>query len=328
MADASVPLAVRAVSKRRNREKWMRGLALAFFAIVLGSIVVYLRSVDWGPVLKAIRGYKLSTLAIAAALATLSCLVYASFDLLSRQQVKHPPSSRWAMAIAFISYTFNLNLGTLLGSVGMRLRLYPRVGVPPADVVRMVAMTTVTNWQGYFALTGLALLIEPPKTMPENWIVGPVAMQFLGAGMLALAFGYLGLCAFSKRRMFHIKSFHLRLPSLRMAVVQTGLAAVNWVLIALVPWVVLQGAVPASTAMVALLVACSAGALAHIPAGLGVIEVVLLAMLGKHVPTPHMVAGLLVYRAIYYLFPFLVGLLVFAVTEVALQGKRAPKAAR
>ena len=304
----------------------MRILSLAFFALVLGAAAWTLRGVDWTAVGQAIREYRASTLVLAAVLATLSCILYASFDLLSQRLVRHALPAPWVLAIAFTSYTLNLNLGPWIGSLAVRLRLYPKLGLRSTDVLRIVVLTTITNWQGYFALAGLALLVAPPPRLPDDWPIGPLALQLAGALMFVLSAAYLALCAFAADRTLAIRKLRVRVPRLPVALAQTAVASLNWVLIAAVPYVLLRGAVSYSTAMVALLVACAAGAIAHVPAGLGVIEAVLLAMLGRDVPTPHMIAGLLAYRAVYYLWPFLLGLATFAVTEFLIRRRRSAHA--
>ncbi|MFG5409540.1 hypothetical protein ABXN37_17445 [Piscinibacter sakaiensis] len=65
----------------------------------------------------------------------------------------------------------------------------------------------------------------------------------------------------------------------------------------------------------ALLVAAVAGVLTHVPAGLGVLEAVFVALLGGTVPPATLVAALLLYRAFYYLAPLLLAAVVYLVLE-------------
>ena len=52
-----------------------------------------------------------------------------------------------------------------------------------------------------------------------------------------------------------------------------------------------------------LLLAAVAGAVSHVPGGLGVLEAVFIAALGSQVPRPELLAALLAYRCVYYLLP-------------------------
>ena len=51
------------------------------------------------------------------------------------------------------------------------------------------------------------------------------------------------------------------------------------------------------------LAAAVAGVIAHVPAGLGVLEAVFIALLGATVPEPRLLGALLAYRALYYIVP-------------------------
>ena len=101
-----------------------RGVGAAFLLLVAVMIVRYARSVNWDEVWASVRALPLSVIAQAAALAALSYLLYSCFDLFGRRYTGHGVSAARTMQIAFISYAFNLNMGSTVGGVGMRLRLY------------------------------------------------------------------------------------------------------------------------------------------------------------------------------------------------------------
>ena len=68
-----------------------------------------------------------------------------------------------------------------------------------------------------------------------------------------------------------------------------------------------------------------AGVIAHVPAGLGVLEAVFVALLGGQVPTEPLLAALLAYRGLYYVAPLLAATLLYAAFEVGAQrGARTP----
>ena len=64
-----------------------------------------------------------------------------------------------------------------------------------------------------------------------------------------------------------------------------------------------------------LLLSGIAGAVAHVPAGLGVIEAVFLALLGDAMADTELLAGLLAYRAVYYIAPLALAALGFVFVE-------------
>ena len=65
-------------SAPRSRWRHARRVALLLFLVVVAALLVrYVRSVSWRDVGRAIAGYDLATLSVAAALAALSYLLYA-----------------------------------------------------------------------------------------------------------------------------------------------------------------------------------------------------------------------------------------------------------
>ena len=61
--------------------------------------------------------------------------------------------------------------------------------------------------------------------------------------------------------------------------------------------------------------AAVAGVITHVPAGLGVLEAVFVTMLSSRLPAAQLLAGLLAYRAVYYLLPLAVAAALFAHVE-------------
>jgi uncharacterized membrane protein YbhN (UPF0104 family) len=59
-----------------------------------------------------------------------------------------------------------------------------------------------------------------------------------------------------------------------------------------------------------------AGVITHVPAGLGVLEAVFVALLAHQLPQSRLLAALLAYRAIYYLLPLAIATVAYALTEV------------
>ncbi len=301
--------------------KAKRLLTFAFFGLVAWLLFTQARSVEWGEVFTAIRGYPLSSLAAAAALAAASHLTYSCYDLLSRRYAGHRLATRPVMAVTFTSYAFNLNLGSLIGGIAFRYRLYSRLGLDNATITRVLGFSMLTNWLGYLLLAGTAFLLSP-LAPPPDWKLGSEGLRWLGAGLLAAAMAYLLMCAASPRRTWTLRGRELRLPSLRMALAQFGISSLNWAVIAGVVFVLLQQKVAYPSVLGVLLVAAVAGVITHVPAGLGVLEAVFVALLSHQAPRNELLAALLAYRLIYYLVPLAAATVVYLVME-----KRAKKLA-
>ncbi|MBA3479564.1 MAG: UPF0104 family protein [Lautropia sp.] len=307
---------------RRAWWPWVkRGLTVAFFALVAYLLVSNAREIEWTEVGEALRKRPLGSLLTAALVAAASHAVYSCYDLLSRRYTGHPLSTPQVIGTTFISYAFNLNLGSLVGGLGFRHRLYSRLGLGTGEINRIIAFSMLTNWIGYLLLAGIAFLMRP-LDIPEGWTLGSGALQVAGAFLICLVIAYLLACAFSRRRSWRVRGHEIELPAVRMALAQIAISSVNWLLIASVVFLLLQREVAYPTVLAVLLIAAVAGVLTHVPAGLGVLEAVFVALLSHQVPTSELLAALLAYRGIYYLAPLAIATAFYLVLEARISSSQ------
>ncbi len=272
------------------------------------------RTIDWDEVLEAIRALPVTTLLGAGALAACSFALYSTYDLLGRHLTKHKLGTGTVMGVTFISYAFNLNFGSLIGGVAFRYRLYSRLGLGNETITRVLGFSMLTNWLGYLVVAGAAFCFWP-MALPPDWKIGSGGLRVLGAVLLALSAGYLALCAFSAGRVWRVRGHTFKTPGLAMALLQLAMSCLNWSLMGGVIWLLLQGQVGYPHVLAVLLVAAVAGVVTHVPAGLGVLEAVFVALLSHQVPQATLLGALLAYRGLYYLLPLAVALVAYLVTE-------------
>lgn len=303
----------------------LRRIARATFLLLLMVAVVLLvraaRSVDWSGVGTALTGYRASTLVAAAALTVLSYLIYCGYDLAARSYVHHRLSTRRVVLIAFISYAFSLNIGALVGGTGFRFRLYAHSGLDVEAIGRVIVYSISTNWIGYLALAGGLFAIRG-VAVPTEWDIGTAGVTTLGWVMLGAAVAYLIACRLSHGWVLHLRGIRFRLPTLPLAFLQLALAAANWSIMAAILHILLRGQVGYPAVLGTLLISAVASALAHIPAGIGVLEAVFLALLGHAIAPSQLLAALLAYRALYYLLPLLAAIPLYLAFEA---GGRPPR---
>lgn len=279
-------------------------------ALVAGLLASRAGLIDWDQVFVSVRNYEGKTLLLAGALTVLSHLLYSCYDLLGRAYTRHRIPAPQVMAIAQVSYAFSINLGALIGGIGFRFRLYSRFGLKRGLIARVLSLSVVTNWLGYMFLAGCVFVTRSLR-LPLDWALGASALQILGAVLLAGVAAYLLACAFSKKRGWHVRGAHLHLPSIRMAALQLVLSTAHWLVMAATVFVLLQDTIGFPAVLGVMLSASIAGAIAHIPAGLGVLEAVFLAFLNGIIPPSAILAALLTYRAVYYLVPLTVAIALY-----------------
>lgn len=294
---------------------WTRHvLTLAFFALVAWFSIRYARNVDWAEVWQTILATPRHVLLTAIAGVAASYALYCSFDLLGRRYTGHTLPKFKVWQVNFISYAFNLNMGSLVGSVAFRYRLYGRLGLNMATITRIMSLSILTNWLGYLLLAGAVFALAPLQ-LPPDWKIDSDGLRWLGLALLVVATGYLVACFFAKRRSVEIRGHELLLPRPRMAMLQVAMAVPNWMIMGAIIHTLLQGKVDYPTVLTVLLMAAVAGVITHVPAGLGVLEGVFIALLSHRVPEGQLLAALLTYRAIYYIAPLLVAFAVYLVVE-------------
>ena len=291
-----------------------RLLTWAFFIVVVWLIVRQARTIEWSEVLESVRRYNLATLAIALLLAALSHALYSTYDLIGRRITGHRLPAPRVAAIGAISYAFNLNFGSLVGGVAFRYRLYSRSGLDNPTITAVLGISIATNWLGYLLLGG-AVALWHPLDLPDDWKIGTTALRVVGVVLTLVPIAYLLMAWKSRRRSWTVRGRELKLPKLRFAALQLAVSTLNWAVIAAVIYTLLERQVDYPSVLGVLLLAAVAGVITHVPAGLGVLEAVFIGLLVPPLQTPALVGVLLTYRALYYLAPLLVALVLFGTVE-------------
>ncbi|MFN2327388.1 MAG: lysylphosphatidylglycerol synthase domain-containing protein [Chromatocurvus sp.] len=291
-------------------------LTLGFFIAV--SVLLYrmLRDIEWQRVLNTLLSYDPVTLASAVAITAGSFLVFSSYDLLGRFYTNHHLALRRVLPLAYVCYAFNLNFGALLGGVGMRYRLYSRFGLDVSTITGILSISVIANWTGYMLVAGVLFALDIID-VPVSWKISPLFLQLLGFILLAVSLGYLVACHVSRRRSWHWRSYRITLPHSRLAILQLMLGALNWSLMALLIYILLPGEAFYPIVLAALMMSSIAGVITHIPGGLGVLEAVFVALLSHEIDKSDLLAGLIAYRAIYFLLPLSIALVIYLCMEKA-----------
>lgn len=299
------------------RSRWpllRRLLTVAFLLLVAALLLRYAQAVDWREVGASIAAYPRPRLALAAAAALLAYLVYCHLDVLARAYTGHPLGYWRVLGISLVCYAFNLNLGGMVGGIGFRYRLYSRAGLRMSTISRIVVFVIGGNWSGFLLLAGLALALDP-LPLPPGWEIGARALRIAGVGMVVAETGWLLMCAFSPRRSWTLRGHRIELPSLRMALYQLALASASWLAIASILYLLMPGQIGFLTVAGVLALSVVANVITHIPANVGVLEAVFVAMLSAHAPPEQILAAVLTYRALFYIGPLLLALVAYLLFE-------------
>lgn len=248
---------------------------------------------------------------ILAALGFASCS-YACltlFDFLALRYAGKPLPYRQAALASFTSLSLGHNIGlAALSSGAIRYHFYARWGLTAGEVAKVILFCGATVGIGLGTLAALALLLRSELAakltgLPEAGVLA------LAAGLsLALA-AYFILCV-HVRGQLRIGSWGVELPSPRLALAQFVVGPLNFTLVAasLHQALTSLGTVSYPDVAASYVLANIAALIAHVPGGLGVIETVVAMAL----PGAGIVAGLIVFRTVYFLVPLLPGAALLA----------------
>jgi phosphatidylglycerol lysyltransferase len=192
------------------------------------------------------------------------------------------------------------------------------------EIVQLVAILGLTFWLGVLALAGIMFLVAPfpvPDHVLEhlpNWARQGLPwhdVRFLGVILLAHVAAYLAICAV-RRKPLRIWRWELPLPPPGLSLAQIGVSCADLMVAAAVFYVLLPPDLVATYPMFlgVFLLGLVVQVFLHVPAGLGVFDVVMLAFF----PPKLMAAPLLVFRGVYYLLPLAVAGIVWLALEITL----------
>lgn len=298
-----------------------RAAVVVFLGLVTALVVAKARDMDWPQVLRALKGYDLTTIVTAFAFAVPAFLACGSFDLIGRHATGHGlPAARTAL-ISFTGYFFSLNLGALVGGLAFRYRLYMPYGLSGMTISQVIGLSVVTNWSGYVLIAGAVMAWQPPE-LPPGWNVSASVLRGAGIFLLLFAAAYIAVSAVKGGTRVRLRGSSFEIPSIGITAIQIALSMLSWGSIgALITWLI-GGEVTWFAVMPVLMMSAIAGIWSHIPSGLGVTEVVFLSLLGHLVPESRLLAAVLAFRIVYYIVPFAVAVLCYFYLEATAKNVR------
>lgn len=268
-------------------------------------------------ILESLRAIPPARFFLAAILTVANYLVLVGYDWIGLRYIGHAMRPGRIVLAAFLGYAVGNNFGTLIGGSTIRVRLYTSWGLSAEEIVKLVLMLSLTFWIGLFALASAVFVLDP-LPIPDSLHMPFVSTTLLGVVLGGVAAGYLLLCATGRKELaFGRWRFHL--PPWRLALLQFAIAGLDLIIASGVLYLLLPDSLTVSFQhfLAVYLLALIAALISQVPAGIGVMELAVLVMLGTSEPQ-RVMAAMLAYRLTYYLIPLGVGVLVLGWHELAL----------
>jgi phosphatidylglycerol lysyltransferase len=258
----------------------------------------------------------------ALALTILGHLLHIGYDALALRYAGHPLPWRRIVFGSLVTYSVSAVTG-FSGVVGasLRYRFWSAWGVPAGRIVEAAGFAAFTAGVGAMAAGGAALVLAPvPLSLATGASTG--LLRGFGIALLAAVAAYLGACA-AVRTPLRVRGIPVRLPTPALALAQVVIATLDW---AVAGWVFftlwMAPQLPFEGFLSIFLAAQIGGLLAHVPAGIGVFDALILLLLRPFMPPAEATAALLAYRGIAYLLPGAAAGLALAGYEIRLRWAR------
>jgi glycosyltransferase 2 family protein len=291
--------------------------SLAIIAIAVGVLYHILHDIDPDEILDAMEATDWRTLIIAGSFVAAGYVTLTFYDLFALRTIGRPDVPYRVAALAgFTSYAVGHNVGASVFSGGaVRYRIYSSWGLTVVDVTKICFVAGLTFWLGNATVLCLGVLWAPQAMRAIDQL--PLGLnRTLALVILATLAAYVAW-VWAKPRVIGRKNWQVTLPGGPMTLIQIVIGIVDLgccaaAMYMLVPDEPNLGFVTVAVIFVA---ATLLGFASHAPGGLGVFDAAMMIALWQF-DKEDLLAGLLLFRLLYYIIPFGLSLLVLGLREM------------
>jgi uncharacterized membrane protein YbhN (UPF0104 family) len=313
--------ALRAVARFvQTRIGWQRIgvlLSITIIAVALFVLVHMLHDLDVAEVIAALKGVEPHRIAMAGLFVAGGYFTLTFYDWFALRTIGHSEIPyRIAALSGFTSYAVGHNIGATVFTGGaVRYRIYSLHGLTAVDVAKICFVSGLTFWLGNAAVLGLSVVLEPHAAGPITQLPGAVN-RGIAAVILTVLFSYLGW-VWSAPRDIGRGDWRVALPNGPSTLIQICIGIFDLVCCATAMYMLLPSEpnIGFVTLLVVFVSATLLGFASHAPGGLGVFDAAMLVALWQF-NKEDLIAGLLLFRLLYYIVPFAIALTILGVREV------------
>lgn len=294
----------------------------ALFAGGAWALYHLLKPVNFQDVINQIRGtpWHIIALALLCMMGGYTALVGYDWSALRYLGKKLP------LPVVFTGGFLGYALGNTIGAGpvtggAVRYRIYSALGLSAYDIAAIAVFGSLAFGFGA-TLIGFGALAYHPHALDTLTSLNATTIRWGSLAIVAACLAALAFLAVSKSEIT-LRGLTLRSPSIGIMLGQILFTAVDILLAGITLYLLLPPSdLGFATFLAVFAAAIFAGVLSHVPGGVGVFETVIIAALPASVPVDQAAAGLLLYRLIYYLVPFVIALIILALSEVRMASGR------
>jgi glycosyltransferase 2 family protein len=297
------------------------GVLISLTMIAIAAVVLYriLRDIDPDALIDAIDATDWKTFIIAGLFVVAGYLTLTFYDLFALRAIGRPEVPYRVAALAgFTSYAVGHNVGASVFSGGaVRYRIYSNWGLSVIEVTKICFLAGLTFWLGNATVLGLGVLKSPQAARAIDqlplWCNRTIALVILAMLVSYVAWVWV------KPRVIGRDGWQVTLPGGPLTLVQIAIGIIDLgccaaAMYMLVPDEPNLGFVTVAVIFVA---ATLLGFASHAPGGLGVFDAAMMVALWQF-DKEDLLAGLLLFRLLYYIIPFVISLAVLGIREALL----------
>src|SRR3954468_3487272 len=301
---------------------WNRiGLALSLVIIASAATVLYriLRGINVSDVLVALKATDPRDVLFAAMFVAAGYFTLTFYDLFALRTIgaNHIPYRIGALA-GFTSYSVGHNIGASVFTGGaVRYRIYSAWGLTAIDVAKICFIAGLTFWLGNVAVLGLGIAYEPWAASAIDHLP-PWFNRLIAFPGLALLTAYVAW-VWVKPRVIGRADWVVTLPGGPLTLLQIAIGIVDLSCCAAAMYVLLPEDPHVAFIRLAVIFVSATllGFASALPGGLGVFDAAMLvALMEIEFERAEVVAGLLLFRLLYYVVPFALSLVILGVREL------------
>lgn len=297
---------------------WL-GAVLSLAIIAVAAVVLYrtLHDLDFGELVAALKATQPRSVIIAGLFVAAGYFTLTFYDLFALRTIgRHDVSYRVAALAGFTSYSVGHNVGASVFTGGaVRYRIYSLHGLNAVEVAKVCFIAGLTFWLGNATVLGLGIACVPEAASRIDQL-SPWINRILALAALAVLAAYVAW-VWATPRVVGRNNWEVTLPTGPLTLLQIVIGIVDLACCAAAMYMLVPAEPYVSfvTLAVIFVSATLLGFASHSPGGLGVFDAAMLVALWQF-DKEELLAGLLLFRLLYYILPFALALIILGGREL------------
>ena len=298
------------------------GIALSIIIIAVAAVVLYrkLHNINVGKVLTAMATVEYRDVAIAALFVALGYFTLTFYDLFALRTIgRKDVPYRVAALAGFTSYSVGHNVGASVFTGGaVRYRIYSGWGLDAIEVAKICFIAGLTFWLGNITVLGFGFAYHPEAASAIDQL--PFWMnRVLGHCGAGRCWPATSPGSGETPRIIGRQNWQVQLPNGPLTLLQILIGIIDLSFCALAMYVLVPNDphIVFIDVAVIFITATLLGFASHSPGGLGVFDAAMLIALWQY-DAEELLAGLLIFRLLYYILPFTLALITLGIRELVL----------